>query len=251
VTLPATSGFWAYGRLSPFGLTKFNVQEVPVADDTYVECCADGLAVWSKAGSEFARSVEDAREYLSLVVASYTVTAGVALDFSFAGWVEAFEATFDNTMVGVFVDERGSPPMGHPEARRSRLMRDASTLAARVFHKGGWRLAVRDTHTAQRALERGSDDCFVFAYRAIEDLAHALSAGRDKSWPALHAHLGTTQEAFKRRIEPLRLARNAAGHGDETDPELEVARAKSARLVSLSRRIVREAIAADPSLSLA
>jgi hypothetical protein len=34
VVILETSGFWAYGRLAPYFLTRFNVQEVEVAVDT-------------------------------------------------------------------------------------------------------------------------------------------------------------------------------------------------------------------------
>ncbi|MFN8224745.1 MAG: hypothetical protein U0R50_16045 [Gaiellales bacterium] len=126
-------------------------------------------------------------------------------------------------------------------------MQRESPSAAAVNHRGGWRLALRDLYSAQRALERQSDDCFVFAYRALEDLAYAVSTTSSKSWPALHAHLQTTEAKFRRRVEPLRLARNAAAHGDESDPELANARAHRADRFRLSRRIVREALGHEPA----
>ena len=54
-------------------------------------------------------------------------------------------------------------------------MTTAIDVAAAVFHQGPWRLAVRDVHAAYRAIG-SSDDAFVFAYRAIEDLAQAVSS---------------------------------------------------------------------------
>src|SRR5262249_2145290 len=111
MTLPADSGFWAMGRLAPYAATHFNVQNVAVPADTYVEAFADGIAGWSKAGAESVRSVEDARSFLGLVAASYTLVRGIPLDFTFAGWVEATVATFDRTMIGFTVPRGHTPHM--------------------------------------------------------------------------------------------------------------------------------------------
>lgn len=242
MALPAKSAFWAHGRLAPYVLTRFNVQKLEVAPGAYVEVFVDGIALWHRPGSSFARSVEESRDFLSLVAAAYAVVSGVALDFSFGGWVEATEATFDGTIVGVAVDPRGHKPRMNKNGKRSLDMRKAVVLAAAVNHRGGWRLALRDLYSAQRALERRSDDCFVFAYRAVEDLAHAVSSTSEKSWPELHAHLGTDEKRFRRRLAPLQLARNAAGHGDEKSPDLVTARATRDQLFRLARSIVRQAI---------
>ena len=246
MTLPAGSGFWAVGKLSPLAYTGFDVQNVPVDTDTFVDLYADGLALWSKAGSTFARSYEESRSFLGLVTASYTLVAGVALDFAYTGWVEAKEATFDGTMIG-FIVQRGPRPKVSPTSKRSTQMRTAVEIAAAVAHRGPWRLAVRDVHAAHLAAQQ-TDDAFVFAYRAIEDLTRAWSADGRKSWADLQQHLGTTEAAFKRRTKPLNEARDAVGHGDENDAALVYAREHTARLIGLSRTIVREAFAAEPSL---
>jgi hypothetical protein len=183
---------------------------------------------------------------MSLVAAAYTVGSGLALDFTFTGWVEATHATFDGTWMG-FTVPRGHRPHMDANSKRSRDMAAAIDLAVAVFERGPWRLAVRDIHAAYLAIDLGSDDAFVFAYRAIQDLAHASETGR-KSWPDLHARLGTTEARLKRRTKALRDARNAVGHGDQNDPALVAARPRRKNLVALSRRIVREAIAAEPSL---
>jgi hypothetical protein len=249
VTLPANSGFWATGRLAPFAGTRFNVQNVLVAPDTWVEAFADGMAVWSKPGSTFVRSIDDARGFLGLIAASHTLVTGRALDFTFTGWVEATKAAFDGTVVGFTV------PRGHPlselavkeNSPNSRAMKKAIEVATAVFHRGPWRLAVLDVHSARAAVGL-SDDAFVSAYRAIEDLAWAFSPAAKKSWPGLHAHLGTNQQAFKRRLKSLQDARDAVVHGNENDPALVAARANASPIVALSRRVVREAFAAEPTL---
>lgn len=93
MTIPAASAIWAHGRVGPYHLTRFNVQEANGGPGATVEAFADGLAVWSRPGSAVARSESDARDFLMLVVAAYTLRTGVALDFNFTGWVEARDAT--------------------------------------------------------------------------------------------------------------------------------------------------------------
>jgi hypothetical protein len=234
------------GKLSPFASTGFNVQNVPVDADTYVDVFADGVAVWSKAGSTFSRSYEEARAFLGLVAASYTLVSGVALDFAFTGWVEATEATFDGTMIG-FVMPRGPRPRINAQSKRSTQMRKAIEVAVAVSHRGPWRLAVRDVHEAHLAAKQ-TDDAFVFAYRAIEDLTRAFSVDGQKCWADLQAHLGTSEVTLKRRTKRLKAARDAVGHGDENDLSLVYAREHTSRLIGLSRTIVREAFTAESSL---
>jgi hypothetical protein len=250
--IPADSGFWAHGRLSPNSLTHFNVQEAQVANGVTVEVYADGIGIWSRPSATLARSVDDARDLMGLVAAAYTVRSGVPLDFTFTGWVEATEASFKGTMMG-FIVPRGYKTnlSARSRHRRSVDMRAAVELAAAVFHRGAWRLAVRDVHAAHLAGVIGTDDAFVFAARAIEDLAHAVSTTGKKSYSDLHAHLGTTKPLFVRRTKRLWEARKAVAHGDENDPALVASRPAMARLVELSRKIVREAIANEPSLPTA
>ena len=212
VTLPAGSGFWATGRLSPYVLTGFNVKDAPVGSGAYVEVFRDGIAVWSKAGSAFARSFEEARSFLGLVTASYTLVSGVALDFAFTGWIEATKATFDGTMIG-FVIPRGPPPKISTESKQSKQMQKAIEIAVAVLHRGPWRLAVRDVHETHLTANE-TDDAFVFAYRAIEDLARAFSTDGRKSWADLQAHLGTTEDAFK--VERSDSTRHATPSGTVT-----------------------------------
>lgn len=214
-----------------------------------VEVYADGIGVWSQPNTTFARSVEDARGFLGIITAAYTLRSGMPLDFTFTGWVEAKKASFEGTMMG-FVVPRGYKPelSGRTRNTRNADMTAAVHLAAAVFHRGPWRLAVRDVHAAYLAEATQSDDAFVFAARAIEDLAYAVSTTGEKSWPDLHAHLGTKKPLFLRRTKRLWDARNAVAHGDENDPALVAARPARKNLVDLSRRVVLEAIAAEPSL---
>lgn len=245
MTIPAASALWAHGRLSPYSATRFNVQEAVAPGNTRVEVFADGIAVWSRAGSTFVRTGAEARDFLGLIVAAYTSRTGVALDFSFTGWVEATEATFKGTMIG-FTVPRGHRPHMDPASKRSCDMRVAIDVAGAAFARGSWRIALRDVHAAY--LATGNDDSFVFAYRAIEDLAHAVSPTMKKSWPDLHTHLRMTQQQLQTRTRRLLDARNAVAHGDLSNPALIAARADWARVVGVARSVVRLAFKNEPTL---
>lgn len=93
--------------------------------------------------------------------------------------------------------------------------------------------------------DHAGDDAFVFAHRAVGDVARALSSSGRVEWRALHTHLGTTEEAFRERLGPLQDARDAAAHGDESDVALVLARRNRHGLVTLARQIVTAAMRDD------
>jgi hypothetical protein len=111
----------------------------------------------------------------------------------------------------------------------------------------GYRLALRDVLAALR--DRG-DDAFVFAHRAVSDVARAVSSSGRIDWPALHRHLSTTEEAFRERLGPLQDARDAAAHGADADVALALARRNHHGLVKLARQIVAQAMIADNRIPL-
>ena len=248
---PTSSAWWFLGSLRPTAATRFNVQEVSVVGrDVRLEVFHDRIAVWSKPGTEAVQTHEQARELFGLVVGAYSLITGVALDWSLDGWVEARDATFGGTVMGVVADSRGlRSPMGSPRSQRSVDMRRAAKLAVATRHKPGWRLALRDIHAA---LDTPDDDLFVFAYRVLEDIARAVSgrAGelRASDWGKLHTHLGTSKAEFMKRTEPIRTARQAAAHGDELDPDLDAAREKPEHVLDLTRQIVAEALVLVPEM---
>jgi len=246
-----SSAWWFLGSLRPTAATGFNVQEVPVVSpDVRVEVFYNRIGVWSKPGRNAIQTLGQVRELFGLVVGAYSLISGVPLDWSLDGWIEARKASFAGTILGVVPDTRGvRAPMGSPKAQRSVDMRRAAKLAVATRHRPGWRLALRDIHAA---LDTPHDDQFVFAYRALEDVARAVSGRlgdlRPADWRELHVHLGTTEGSFKKRIEPLQAARRAAAHGNELDLDLDDAQQSAADLVDLSRQIVAEALDADPNI---
>jgi hypothetical protein len=238
-----TSGFWFLGRLHPEAATRFNVQQVRLAPNAFVEVVHNGIAVWSKPGGTAITSVRDARELLEIVVSAYTLVSAVALDLTIEGWVEATDATFDSTIVGFIIDPRGHAPHLSERSRASVTMRRAVHLALATRASAYWRLAIRDMHLA---IKDSGDDAFTYAYRAVEDVARAVSGHTGQltrnAWSRLHTHLGTTEPAFKARIEPLQLARRAAAHGDPTDADLLAARQDRTARIAIGRIVVADAL---------
>lgn len=245
-----TSAFWFYARLRPAAATSFDVFEVPIARGVRFEAYYDGIAVWCKPSPDAIATPEEAREFFGYVVSAYALISGVALDASFEGWIEATEASFKGTMVGFGIDPRIATGVSR-RSRRSVDMRRAARLAAAVRHRPGWRLAASDVASALRS---PGDDSFVFAFRAVEDVARAVSGRTGQltasDWASLHNLLGVTATSFRKRIEPLQRARRAAAHGDETDQQLVTARGNRKRIIEIARHIVADAIVREPHLPL-
>jgi hypothetical protein len=165
--------------------------------------------------SNFDDALTLARETIALTVAAYALVSGTALDWSLGGWVEATSAQFDSSVVGFTVDPRERLPT---ENERSDDIRKAATLAVAAEATPSWRLAIRDIYAALQ--ERG-DDAFVFAYRAIEDVARAVSGSagdlRGSDWALLTLErlrrpLGAASSACKalvrQRLTATRRTRN-------------------------------------------
>lgn len=242
-----SSGWWFYGRLRPAAATRFNVQQVRLQDETYLEIFHDMIGVWSKPAPYVIEGRRAARELFDLVVSAYAFISRVVLDWSLEGWVEAAHASFSGTVMGVVVDPRGHDPELPPNSRQSVEMRHAAELAVAVWGMhGGYRLALRDIRAA---LADDGDDAFVFAFRALEDLAYAYSFRRGQlqpaDWSRLAEHLGMADEDFKARKKPLKDARDMWGHGDTENPELAAARAAREALIEEARQIVAEALHRD------
>jgi hypothetical protein len=191
------------------GGADFNVPSVAVGNHSEIVAMYDGIAISSRAGPDAVSDLADARDLLILVAASYALITGHAYSISFEGWIEAHETTVTDSTIGFRVQRPPHLRQGVPSARtqRSMDMRRAAGLAGAIFREPGWRLAVRDVHSAH--LERG-DDAFVFGYRAIEDLARAVTGKtsqlRREDWERLHKHLGTTGDP---KLVSLRKQRDA------------------------------------------
>jgi hypothetical protein len=134
-----------------------------------------------------------------------------------------------------------------PESQEGYVLRKSAELTGAVLDLPAYRLAIKDV---SKAIRERSDDAFVYAYRAVEDVARAVSGGVEPPWPALHDHLGTDEEAFKARVRGLRRARDEVAHGNDRAPDLVSAREKRNELTNEARRIVQEAMVADDRIPI-
>lgn len=244
-----TSGFWFYGRLHPADqVLPFNVQEVPVENGVALEITWDGIAAWSRPGTLSMKEPGEASQLFRLVVGAYALLTCRSLDWSLDGWVEAKEATFSSTVVGFRLARGNAELTMADDATDNVTMRRAAELAVAVRRKPSYRLALRDVHAATR---EDGEDAFVFAYRAVEDVARAVSGAGDlraRDWAKLHRTLRTSRDAFMDRLEALKTARDLVVHGNEQDERLARMRLKRDEIVNVGRMVVAETMDADHDL---
>lgn len=239
----SSSAWWFYGRLRPAVATRFNVQEIEVQPGVRLEVLHDMIGVWARPGPWTIDGVREAEELFALVVGAYALITRIALDWSLDGWIEAERAQLAGATMGVIVDPRGHEVELPPDEEPSVSMRRAALLAVAVRDWPGYRLALRDVHAAYHTR---SDDSFVFAYRAVEDVARGMSLRigdlTPKDWANLHRVLETTKERFvDGYVGDLKAARDAVGHGDEVN----VSGKERDRLIEIGRMVVAEALARD------
>jgi hypothetical protein len=229
----------------------FSVSDVAVTDGVQLQVAWEGIGLWSPPGERKFKQPGEANTLFGAVVSVWALMSGTALTVTLEGWVEAHDATVAESTMGWIINRPGAAAQASPESDVSQLMREACELGAKVYARGPYRLAVRDVHSA---LSDREDDAFVYAYRALEDLARAVSGQEEQltgdDWQALHDRLGQDAEIARQEIEPLRLARNAIGHGNPDHPDLREARLRRGELLLDVRRRVLRALASDAELGL-
>lgn len=247
-----SSAFWFYGRLHPGQrVPNFDVQEVVISEIVRLELIRDGIGVWSRPGARYFKQPGEATELFRLVVAAYALVSGEALDVTLDGWIEATEAKLDGAVLGFRVER--SLYASEVDAPRSEQMRAAAELAIRVRQSPNLRLAIRDIYAALQD-PTTSDDAFLFAFRAVEDCARALTGSDDEAnrvdWASFHQELGRSPDEGKERLDPLTRARNAVAHGDVATSDLAEPRGKRSELIDLARATVIETLKIKPGVDL-
>jgi hypothetical protein len=236
---------WAWGWLSPQSLARFNVAEMPAGDD----CCVsflDHMFVLRFGPGLRPGANTPPESVIEAITGAFALLEGVAFDRTFLGGMDLEAGRWENIAYYRQLDrhERALTP---PDSSETVAMMRAVRVAETARKLPGYRLALRDVLSA--LLDRG-DDAFIFAYRAISDVARALGESGRVDWPALHRHLSTTEEAFRERVGSLQHARDAAAHGDETDVALMLARRNRHGLIKLARQIVADAMIVDDRIAL-
>lgn len=236
---------WAWGSLTPQPLARFNIYEAPVGHDCVVSFLDHVFILRFGPGLE-PGAESPPESVIEPISGAYALLEGIAFDWTFLGGMDLQHGEWEH--IGYFKWlGRHDDDLQPQDAPGSVAMLRAIRVAEAARKVPGYRLALVDVLAALR--DRG-DDAFVFAYRAVSDLARAVSASGRVDWPALHRHLSTTEETFRERLGPLQNARDAAAHGDEGDPALVLARRNRHGLVKLARQIVVQAMIADERLPL-
>jgi hypothetical protein len=254
-----TSAWWFFGTLTPEHATGFNVQEVQVEDLGRIEVYHDRISVWARPPGWTVADPAAARELFALVVGAYALVSGVPLSWTLDGWVEATQATVEGSTLGAMIDTRGrtTNPMKQPEELECKRMRVSAEVAVAARSLPGYRLALRDIHSALDLDQLArSDDAFVYAHRALAGAARAVS-NRERGdvtrgdWQTLADFLGLSADELEEKKKPLDEARGAAAHGDENDDKLKEARASRTHIINEARLLLAEAVVREPRFTLA
>lgn len=236
---------WAWGSVTPQALARFNVHEawagagcsVSFMDELFVLRFGPGLEPGSDSPPE---------SVIEPILGAYALLEGIAFDWNFLGGMDLKGGSWDSVGYFKWVGRHQTFDTA-PDGPGSIAMIRAIRVAEAARGVPGYRLALRDVLATVRD---PGDDRFVFAHRAVADLARAATGSGDVEWSALHYRLSTTEEAFRERLGPLQDARDAAAHGDDQDPALVLARRRRDVLVKLARQIVVEAMVADERMPL-
>lgn len=245
-----TSGFWFHGRLGPaFLVPSFNVSDVRVCDGVHVEIAWEGIGLWSRPGHRQFKQIGEATSLFRTIVGAWATMSGTALAVTTEGWIEATGVEYDSSIMGWVINRPGAAAQAVSDSETSWRMRTACDLAVAVHDLPPYRLALRDLHNA---LGETEPDSLVFAYRALEDLARAVSGQKGNltgaDWRALHERLGQDPAEARAQIEPLRLARNALMHGNAGAAEADRGQARRDEFLLGVRQRVLQALATDPGL---
>lgn len=243
------SAFWFYGRLHPAArVPPFQAEEVEVVEGVRLEVIRDGIGVWSIPGTRTFKSPREATELFGLVVGAYALLARSSFTVSSDGWVEARKASLDGSILG-FQAQMTSAEQVRRDSEESACLRAACETAVALRTHPNYRLAIADVHGALRA---PGSDAFFYAYRAIESVARAAAEGsgsEDPDWPRFHRRVGIDPDEGRKKLEPLRRARNALAHGDPDAKVIHDAERIREQLIDVARWFVIAAIDADSALA--
>ncbi|HEX5374961.1 MAG TPA: hypothetical protein VFW48_02275 [Solirubrobacterales bacterium] len=245
-----TSAFWFYGRLSPpIEVPPFFAQEIAVSEHARIEIVLEHLGIWARPGARDCKQPGEANQLAQLVVGTWALCAGQALEWSLDGWIEATEAQ----LAGAIMGHRTRPGRDTSELSEnsvvSQRVRRAAELAIRLRRNQPYRLALRDIHIA---IGDDTDDSVFYAFRAVENSARGItgvSGNLEKGdWASFHEALGGDAQSGESLMKPLTDARTAVAHGD-MDLSNPLTRERRIELIQLARSLVAKTLEADTDIS--
>jgi len=232
------STYFFIGRLSDPG-SRFQVQDARLGGGLRLAVFWDAIVVSGPTVDPFDSFRSRVQRALDLTVAAYVFKTKNPIDYRLENWVEALKVSTDG-VVGRFLRPTQPPPpiastrspINTPWKLAARL--DQAHVAAKITENHV--LALRDY---QLAMLDPSDNAFIYAYRAVEDICRAVSGQPDidaQAWTAMNNALNTTQQL----TDPLRLASIAIRHNVQSpgpQTNLAAARANRAQTIDIAHQV--------------
>ncbi|MBI2327392.1 hypothetical protein HYU92_03640 [Candidatus Curtissbacteria bacterium] len=230
------SSYFFVGKLSDNSV-NYQVQEAKLTNNFTLEVFLDGIAVWGYTKKGFDDLKDEIKEILNLLIAAVSFQTKKPLSYFLNNWVEAKEVKATKNIIGWMM------PLFkqiNPKTRKSPI--NTPWKKAVWFYnnlsKGNnnHSLALKDFHSA---ISDASDDAFLFAYRAVEDICRAINGCdeiEDKHWQKMHHDLGTT----KKMLDPLTRVATKVRHGNKNHKSVIQARSNRYNLLQISHNVITQ-----------
>lgn len=206
------SSYFFIGRLSD-STSRFYILEEVLPMDFRFEVYMDSVYIWGTTDLPFDKLLPIVIDIYKTLVAAYIFKTNKPISVTLNNWVEAQGVTARRNMIGWFV-----PPthtLGKVSSRRSKINTPWKKAALFVRNQNKFRadhrLALKDYSTA---ITEPSQDAYLFAYRAIEDVCRAINGGVDElesdHWDKFQKRLNIS----KASIDPLKEVADKIRHGN-------------------------------------
>lgn len=193
-----TSTYFFVGRLSDH-TAKYQIQQEPLLDGFHLEIYLDGIALWVNTDKPFKRLYPEVKEIFNLIVSAFVFKTEKPLGYTLNNWVESKKVISSENIIGwVFPHFTPLKPL-RKNARESLPWRKAAWLYRNLSNgNNNHRLALKDYRAA---LSDTTQDAFLFAFRALEDVCRAVTDAEEiyePEWNQMHNTLKTTStERYK------------------------------------------------------
>jgi hypothetical protein len=233
------STYFFVGRLTD-AQSRFQVQGAKLGGGLSLAVFWDAISVSGATVQPFDLFRPAVRSALDLTVAAYAFKTKEPIEYRLENWVEAQGVATDG-VVGRFMAPNQAVPVLPPSRSRintpwklaARLNR--SRVAGLVTENHV--LALRDY---QQALIDPSDNAFMYAWRAVEDICRAVSGKPDVS-PASWAAMYNALQINAQVIAPLNLAAIAIRHNvmsAQRQADLAAARSQRRQTIDFAHQVV-------------
>lgn len=231
--------FFFIGRLTN-PESRFQVQGEQLGGGLQLAVFWDAIVVSLGTSETFADVLFRVRSAIELTVAAYVFKTKVAMDYRLESWVEAQNVSTDGVIGRFTAPNQGVPsmapqgsPLNRPWKRAARLSRER--VAGNVTNNHA--LALRDYQVA--AIDR-SDNAFIYAHRAVEDICRAVTGLPDVTKAAWIAMTKTLQLGAG-LVDPLNRASIAIRHNAATPQrqgDLAAAKANRAPTIDIAHKVI-------------